>query len=268
MMKDDGTSIRSLPLEFFDPLSELEPKYLFAAFEKFEAVEFWDCEDAPRDVMTTFFKTVAASTNLKKLLLTCVHNFSHVDHTLLRRMATQLEELYLGGGCDEGDCDMTNQIGTIIDAIASDEVATLKKLTLHYIDLSLVDGHLLGRMATQVKELDVTSDDLDKYQLNAIFVAIAAGPGELKKLQIESCSKDFKDEVSDTVLAAAVNKLECFYNAGDSDLFSIRSLKTILKKALKQTSLKTLVFQGDKTLLDPKLIRAAEKIIPNLSIQK
>ena len=66
MMKDDGTSIRSLSLEFFDPLSELEPKYLFAAFEKFEAVEFWDCEDAPRDVMTTFFKT---STNLKKLLL-------------------------------------------------------------------------------------------------------------------------------------------------------------------------------------------------------
>ena len=215
-----------------------------------------------------FFKTVAASTNLKKLLLSCVHNFSHVDHTLLRRMATQLEELYLGSGCDEGDCDMTNQIGTIIDAIASDEVATLKKLTLHYINLSLVDGHLLGRMATQVKELNVTSDDLDKYQLNAIFVAIAAGPGKLKKLQLESCLQDFKDEVSDTVLAAAVNKLECFYNAGDSDLFSIRSLKTILKKALKQTALKTLVFQGDKTLLDPKLIRAAEKIIPNLSIQK
>ena len=59
-MKDDGTSIRSLSLEFFDPLSELEPKYLFAAFEKFELAEFWECgtyqdvPDVPRDVMTTF----------------------------------------------------------------------------------------------------------------------------------------------------------------------------------------------------------------------
>ena len=77
-------------------------------------------------------------------------------------MATQLEELYLGGGCDEGDCDMTNQIGTIIDAIASDEVATLKKLTLHYIDLSLVDGHLLGRMATKVKELNIRTFECDE----------------------------------------------------------------------------------------------------------
>ena len=101
---------------------------------------------------------------------------------------------------------MRDQIGTIVEAIANTEAGTLKILRLTDIDLGLVEGSLLARMATQVEDLGLYSD-VDEDQANKIFEAIAAGPGRLKELEFPRRL----DDVNADILACAANKLESFY---------------------------------------------------------
>ena len=266
LMKD-GTSIKSLSLSERLKFSKLEPKLLFGAFDKLKVlllekeIEDGDNELLQLDAVTTLCKTVAAGTNLKKLELTDGH-LSQVNHHLLGRMATQmatkLEELQL---CGYGwNRCIRDQIGTIVEAIAT-EVVTLKTVGLHYIDFSLVDGHLLARMTTQVKDLQLYSN-LDQDQVKAILEAIALAPGKLKKLK----TWEALDTVDADVLACAANNLEYFGN-NNNDQLSTHQMEKILSRALEATSLKTLILPGDRTLLESNLITEAQKIIPRLSIE-
>ena len=264
-MKDE-TSIKSLYLRNDLALSKLEPTHFFGAFDKLDVLnlddEYGDNVPFQLDVITTFCETVAAGTNLKRLSLYDVH-LSQVNHHLLGRMAMQmakqLEELQLL----RRNRRMRDQIGTIVEAIANTEVGTLKTLSLHGIDLGLVEGCLLARMATQVEELKLYSN-FDQDQAKAIFEVIAAGPGRLKKLEITRRL----DDVDADILACAVNNLEVFYqNDSAEGSLPIGHMKKILSKALKETSLKTLIFQGERRHMKSRLIKEAKKIIPYISIR-
>ena len=143
----------------------------------------------------------------------------------------------------------------------------MKKLSLFCIDLSLVDGCLLAKMATQVEELRLQGVISDEDQVKAIFQTIAAGPGKLKKIKLRWRSTLHR--VDADIMASAVNNLECF----DSDwpgFLTTSQMNKILTKALQTTSLKELSFwvRRNKSRLDPDLIREAEKVIPSIYIER
>ena len=120
-----------------------------------------------------------------------------------------MEELGLGGSSANG-C-LRDQIGQIVEAIRTNEAGTLKKLNLHFIDVSLVDAQSLARMVTQVEKLHVISD-LGEEQTDAIFLAIAPRPRNLRELSMRPTSDEGVTlyEVDADVLAHVANSLKCF----------------------------------------------------------
>ena len=93
-----------------------------------------------------------------------------------------MDELNLACGEDN---TLEDKIGTIVEAIATTEAGNLKKLSLHGIDLSLVDSSLLVKMATQVEDLRLNGVDiLEEDQVKTIFQTIATGPGKLKRMSL------------------------------------------------------------------------------------
>ena len=271
-MMEAGTAIKSLSLLNHLKLSELKPRYLFAVFDKLEVLRLTTREGTALpnlDLVTNLCETVASGRNLKKLLL-CGLNLSQVSHRLLGGMVTQLEELDLGGS-SVNDC-MRDQIGPIVNAIATTGAGTLKKLNLRYIDVSLVDAQSLGRMATQVEELQVTAD-LSEDQAKAIFGAVANGPKNLRELTVRPTSviSSILVKVDADVLARAANSLECFET--DDISITFNQIHKILTKALEGTSLKSLslVFSTGTDVTTSNLIREvieeASKIIPAINIE-
>ena len=270
-MMEAGTAIKSLSLLNHLKLSELKPRYLFAVFDKLEVLRLTTREGTalPKlDVVTNLCETVASGRNLKKLLL-CGLNLSQVSHRLLGGMVTQLEELDLGGS-SVNDC-MRDQIGPIVNAIAT--TGTLKKLNLRYIDVSLVDAQSLGRMATQVEELQLTAD-LSEEQAKAIFGAVAYGPKNLRELAVRPMSviSSILVKVDADVLARAANSLECFET--DDIAITFNQIHKILTKALEGTSLKSLslVFSTGTDVTPSNLIREAieeaRNVIPAIYIEE
>ena len=266
-MMQDRTSVKSLSLLKELTLSQLEPRHLLAAFDKLKVLlmkrhgqYLWG-----EPVSTTLCETVAAGTSLKKLQI--CGDLSQVNHEVLGKMTRQLEELNLVG-TRNGNM-MRDQIGTIIEAVAAVEAPTLKNLVLYNIDFGLVDGCLLARMVTQVENLKLSSDNiLDEDQAKAIFGAIAAAPGKLKKLSLSS--KYPLASVDADVLASAANRLE-FFEIDVVD-FSSHHVEMILTKASEKTSLQKLIFnmtrgpgRGEPTRGDSKMIKEAEKVVPHIS---
>jgi len=129
----------------------------------------------------------------------------------------------------------------------------LKKVTLATRNF---DVSVLAKMATQVEELDITNIHLNEDQKKAIFEAIVAGPGNLKKLSVTSVGTIDVD-----LLASAVNNLECF----ESIDLSVYQMEKILTKALEATSLKELDICGYGAP-PATLIAEAEKVIPFISL--
>ena len=269
LMMQDETSVMSLSLLAFHHLSELEPRYLFGVFHKlkeFNAFQNLLFQNLPpwRDLMATLCETVAAGTNLKILRLQHVDDLSQVSRQSLSRMVTQVEEFELG--CEE-NATLADEIGTIVEAIATTVAGNLKKLSLFAIDLSVVDSGLLAQMATQVEELRLGGGHiLAEDQVKAIFQTIAAGPGKLKKISLRCRSTLHR--VDAEILASAVNNLECFLNDYPGSL-TIHQMKRILSMALETTCLKNLEFwvRGDTSHLDASLITEVEKVIPNVYIE-
>ena len=214
--------------------------------------------------MATLCEAVAAGTNLKILRLQHVDDLSQVSRQSLSRMVTQVEEFELA--CEE-NATLVDEIGTIVEAIATTVAGNLKKLSLFAIDLSVVDSGLLAQMATQVEELRLGGGHiLAEDQVKAIFQTIAAGPGKLKKISLRCRSTLHR--VDAEILATAVNNLEYFLNDWPGKLTTSQT-ERILRVALQKTSLKKLIFwvRGDTSHLDPNLITEVKKVIPRVWIE-
>ena len=270
-MMQDGTRIKSLSIFNTLQLSRLEPRHLIGALDKLEMLFLGEKREgvAPptQEVMNTFCKAVAAGTNLKELRLGYGYDLSQAHHRSLGRMATQLVELYLEGSLVNDF--MRNQIGIFLEAIASPEVKTLKKLGLYHIDVKSTDGNLLARVATELDTFHIMCD-VDRDQVNAIIEAIAAGPGNLKDFMLHASSKSSSvpislSNVDADVLACAANSLEYFNLDTHAFSISIVQMHKTLTRALKATSLKGLTFFCRRPVVSKLLADAvteARKIIP------
>ena len=240
----------------------------------------------PTDSWHMLLQTVLQHPGLKKVTLASSYNFEATEADLLTQVFAKMEEVQISERRDwfvkqgnatkcmidsvlQGSTNLKklvlrnvdkNQIGRIAEAIATTEAKTLKKLSLDSIDLSLVDASVLGRMATQVEELDITNIHLNQDQRKAIFLAIVVRPGNLKKLSLTSLGT-----IDANLLALAVNKLECF----ESIDLSVHQMEKILTKALEATSLKKLNICGHYIISpDLELIAEAKKVIPFISIDR
>jgi len=240
-------------------LSKLEPTLFFGAFDKLKVLHLLDNEPLQLDLVTKLCETVAAGTNLKKLSLSATH-LSQVNLHLLGRMATQmatqLEELHLSGTFSGGP--MKDQIGTIVEAIATTKPQTIRKLKANcMMDFSSVDRWVLARRTTQVEDLELDLSSSGAGQMKAIFDAIALGPGRLRDFKVISAKLSPADA---DVLARAVNNLEYFDNT-QGDCLSIHQIEAVLRKALEATSLKKLILPGDELFVNSDLLEEAKKII-------
>ena len=118
------------------------------------------------------------------------------------------------------------------------------------------------KVSTKVEELhlkgDKNTETMGKKQGQAIFDAIAVGPGKLKRLSISYAP--WLDRVCSDKLACAANRLEGF---GLYDTYlSQRKIEKILTKALDGTRLKRLDLSGRMGGLDPILVSQAREVIP------
>ena len=174
-------------------------------------------------------------------------------------MVTQVEELHIYQDFGPKARYKKDMLKGIIEAIAASEAEVpLKKLHLDEVNLNSVNSELLGRMVTQVEELDIERELLGKKQGRAIFDAIAFGPGKLKRLSITGGY--WLDRVRSDKLACAVNRLEGFEAFTN---LSRRKIEKILTKAFEGTRLNKLNLS--KLEEDSTLISQAREVIPSVN---
>ena len=299
-MTQEDTSVTTLSLFHNLVLSELEPDYLFNVyvFDKLKEFGVKACggADHPHHILhrephmvKTLFEKIASGSNLKILRLEGFHDLSQVSRSTLSRMVTQVEKLELSSQ-RRSPAFSTDDITTIVRAIATNENSNLKKLIIN-TDLRSVDSSLVVQMATEVEDLELhfeVREDLSvmilingsrvrEDQLRAIFGAIAigqfssrltrpVGPGKLRRMKLFGCS--YLHTLDAHILAGAVNNLESFELDVHSDL-TVQQAWCILTEAKMTTTLKRLriCVNNYASYLDP-LVAEAETIIPHLYIQK
>ena len=211
---------------------------------------------------TSLLIALEGETRLRALHLDSA-NLSEVPPTVLPRAVNKLRELGING-----DSLTFDQMDALYRTLARG--TRLRKLTLTNSSLFGVDAEVVGKVATQVEELQLVNCGLTRQQGEAIFGAIKVG-GKLKVLELKD---DCLSKMDPQIMAIGVNRLlRVVLGSTEDQLYHLKNIqmRKILTQSLQRTLLKVLklgsvdlgyIVNG---IWDEELITKAKEVIPNIT---